>query len=283
MNNTEFCWTLRTILGKLIKWYFTEIQNRNLCLEEAKITLEKQMLERNDLIEQYAAQIQSFESQLKKHVEEAAARKDLESNLLKNSDEIKEDLVEKSAVIETMKKEHEIDSEALKKEIQQLKDIIDNITKESIKEKDTLVEEHRKIVEDKENTIELRTKELESETKRHTEMHKTALEKLRADNAEQINRLSENFNKQLADKDLQISSIVKQLEEKSAEIARLVEELAKQSRLCVNKDEELANLVKRVEGKSIDKIKEFPSFYFWLNCAMICHGCNLCKQVEFCM
>lgn len=212
------------------------------------------MLERNDLIEEYSERIKDFEDKLKERDHaETAARKELEHNLQRCSDEMMEKLAKKNELIEEMKRGHEVGSETLKKEIEQLKQMIENIVNESTKEKEMLTEEYRRMIVEKENEIKKQTEQLEAETMRYSQIHKSALEKLRADSVEQINQLSEKFKEQLATKDLQINSIFQQLEEKSMEIERLVKELSIQRSACLSKDEELKTLLQRVQGKSYDK------------------------------
>ncbi|XP_006560516.2 restin homolog isoform X7 [Apis mellifera] len=226
---------------------FEDLQNRNKILEETKNNLEKEMQEEKLLMERYITQIKELELKLNENQQENAFHKESEISLKKEIERAIKDLQEKNILIENMKKEFENNTSSLKEELHKAIETIENIKKESTSEKELLIFKYEKIVEEKENLLKVKTKELELESKKQLEVQNIALENLKTENINQINKLSESFNEQLNMKDLKIKEVCIQLDQKICETEKLLTELSIQIDINKKKDEELSTALKKLE------------------------------------
>ncbi|XP_061928378.1 restin homolog isoform X4 [Apis cerana] len=226
---------------------FEDLQNRNKILEETKNNLEKEMQEEKLLMEQYIIQIKELELKLNENQQENAFHKESEISLKKEIERAIKDLQEKNILIENMKKEFENSTSSLKEQLHKAIETIENIKKESISEKELLIFKYEKIVEEKENLLKVKTKELELELKKQLEVQNIALENLKTENINQINKLSESFNEQLNMKDSKIKEVYIQLDQKICETEKLLTELSIQIDINKKKDEELSVALKKLE------------------------------------
>ncbi|XP_034952546.1 restin homolog isoform X4 [Chelonus insularis] len=229
------------------KTEFLELQNRNWCLEEAKITLEKQILERNDLLEEYKNQIKALEEKITFKEHESVTSKNQESDLKKDYEELKKNLDEKTLLVDKIVKERDEDAEMMKKETERLKEMMDKIIQENEKEKESIMTNYQKIIEEKNSIIQEKIKELEIETMKHTESQKTILAQLKTTNEAQISELSSKLQLQLGEKDKKIQELSHKLEENSLEIENLLKKIANQENASLSKDDALQKAIEQIE------------------------------------
>lgn len=206
------------------------------------------MQEEKLLMERYITQIKELELKLNENQQENAFHKESEISLKKEIERAIKDLQEKNILIENMKKEFENSTSSLKEELHKAIETIENIKKESTSEKELLIFKYEKIVEENENLLKVKTKELELESKKQLEVQNIALENLKTENINQINKLSESFNEQLNMKDLKIKEVCIQLDQKICETEKLLTELSIQIDINKKKDEELSTALKKLEG-----------------------------------
>lgn len=225
-----------------------DLENRNQSLEGIKGSLEKEVQEKSGLVDECMERIRKLELVLSKTQQESTTHRESEDRLEKELEAVKQNLLDKETLVESMRQELERSTSALNEELRRSKETIEAMKRESLSEKDTLLLEYRQTIEMKDRLIKEKIEELENKSKRLLEQQTAALEGLKTENVNRIRELSESFEEQLRAKDTKIEEFSQQLGQKVSETERLLAELAAERELCKKKDEELMNALRKLEG-----------------------------------
>ncbi|XP_063972275.1 restin homolog isoform X2 [Diachasmimorpha longicaudata] len=198
----------------------SEVENTNLCLKEAKITLENQMLERNNMISELSSQISELQQKLKNREEIE------ESHIEKLSENLSKTVEEKNAIISKITDESAAKTQALAQEIEKLKQIIETLTKENSNSAEAQKIELKKLLEENENLSVSNSQKIEDlmSQKLQVEQLLEEKDKLSVEKSRKIEEFEKIVNEKLQTIDQEKENSGKLLQ-KNSELEKLLENL----------------------------------------------------------
>lgn len=183
---------------------------------------------------------------LSKKSEESSAHKDSELTYQNAVEETKKLLEEKCAIIEIMKKEHEIESENWQTELRQLQQ---DTERQKNEEKKNLLLEYQSKMREKIEVVKKEAEKLRAETLKSSAGYAENVEKLKNESLGRMEQMSAAFEGELRSKGEELTKLKSQLEKRDSRCEDLLRQLSDAKNACKTKDVAELQTLDEIEGK----------------------------------